>query len=112
MIQNKLKLVALTTSFIVGSFFTLSAYAGSSVLKVKTANAKTAPSRLAAKSMAIKTFGRRIRILSNRVLKTSGCRRIVLKTAQGERETLKLCGKNLPITSHSKKYKTPLTNKK
>ncbi len=58
---------------------------------------------LAAKSYAIRQYGRNINILSNRVLKSSttkkyglknsSCRRVVLKTKNGERKTLNICGK-------------------
>ena len=58
---------------------------------------------LAAKSYAIRQYGRNINILSNRVLKSSitkkyglknsSCRRIVLKTKNDERKTLNICGK-------------------
>jgi hypothetical protein len=51
------------------------------------------PSNLAAKSFAVRKFGRNIKILSNRYLKSSGCYRIVIKTKSGDRETLKICGK-------------------
>jgi hypothetical protein len=51
------------------------------------------PSNLAAKSFAVKKFGRNIKILSNRYLKSSGCYRIVIKTRSGNRETLKICSK-------------------
>jgi len=58
---------------------------------------------LAAKSYAIRQYGRNINILSNRVLKSSitkkyglkksSCRRVVLKTKDDERKTLNICGK-------------------
>jgi hypothetical protein len=52
--------------------------------------------RLAAKSYAIRRYGRNIKILSNRLLKNSRigkyiCRRIVLKTRYGDRRTMKIC---------------------
>ncbi len=58
---------------------------------------------LAAKSYAIRQYGRNIDILSNRVLKNSivkkyglkksSCRRVVLKTKKDERKTLNICEK-------------------
>jgi len=63
----------------------------------------TKATKLAAKSYAIKQYGRNINILSNRALKSStikkyglknsSCRRVVLKTKIGERKTLNICGK-------------------
>lgn len=49
------------------------------------------PTGLAAKSFAVKTFGRNIKILSNKLLESDGCFRIVVKTKDGDRETLKIC---------------------
>jgi hypothetical protein len=51
------------------------------------------PTSLAAKSFAVKTFGRNIKILSNKLLESDGCYRIVLMTKGGNRETLKICKK-------------------
>ncbi len=51
------------------------------------------PTDLAAKSFAIKKFGRNIDILSNRFSKKSGCYKIVIKTKNGNREALKICRK-------------------
>jgi hypothetical protein len=57
--------------------------------------------KLAAKSYAIRRYGRNIKILSNRLsknvlLKNSRmgkyiCRRVVLKTKRGDRKTMKIC---------------------
>jgi hypothetical protein len=49
------------------------------------------PTSLAAKSFALKKFGRNINILSNRLVKKSGCYKIIIKTKTGNRETLKIC---------------------
>jgi hypothetical protein len=64
----------------------------------------TKATKLAAKSYAIKRYGRNINILSNRLikksivkkkygLKNSSCRRVVLKTKNGDRKTLNICDK-------------------
>jgi len=61
--------------------------------------------KLAAKSHVIKKYGRNIKILSNKSLKSSSlespnlkkyfCRRVVLKTEGGERKTVNVCGRKL-----------------
>ena len=53
------------------------------------------PTRLAAKSFAVKRFGREIKILSNRFFKKSGCYKIVIKTKSGNIEVLRICKKQL-----------------
>ena len=66
----------------------------------------TKATKLAAKSYAIKRYGRNINILSNRQLKksvvkkkyglkNSSCRRVVLKTKSGDRKTLNICDKTI-----------------
>jgi len=49
------------------------------------------PTGLAAKSFAVKSFGRNIKVLSNKLLESDGCFRIVVMTKNGTRETLKIC---------------------
>ena len=61
-------------------------------LVIKTIFTKK-PTSLAAKSFAVKAFGRNIKILSNKLLESDGCYRIVIKTKSGDRETLKICKK-------------------
>ncbi|HFC92404.1 MAG TPA: hypothetical protein ENJ51_06290 [Leucothrix mucor] len=61
--------------------------------------------RLAAKSHAIKRYGRNIKILSNRLSRSVSskklgskkyiCRKVVLKTKYGERKTIRVCSKNV-----------------
>ncbi|HIO92377.1 MAG TPA: hypothetical protein EYG68_05950 [Leucothrix mucor] len=92
MINKKIKL-AIFTGVVFASFATLPVIAGSTVISIKGSNAKADLSRISAKSRAFRKFGRNITVLSNRILKKSGCRRIVIKTVKGERETLKLCKK-------------------
>ncbi|MCK5810776.1 MAG: hypothetical protein KAH00_06780 [Cocleimonas sp.] len=84
------------SSLIVSSLIITSTHALSPKAPIKkTDRVKlvTKPTSLAAKSFAVKKFGRNIKILSNRLLKSSGCYRIVIKTKGGKRETLKVCGK-------------------
>ena len=52
------------------------------------------PTDLAAKSFAIRKFGRNIDILSNRFSKKSGCYKIVIRTRNNTREVLKICPKS------------------
>lgn len=86
---NKLKLSIFTGLVI--SLFSTSSYtttANKNIIKIKFINN---PTSLAAKSFAVKKFGRNINILSNRFSKKSGCYKIVIKTKSGNRETLQIC---------------------
>ena len=86
-VMNKSKFkLAIFTSILLSSFISTTIQARSTTVKVNVS-----PTKLGAKYFAMKKYGRNIRILSNRSLKSSGCRRIVVKTATGKRETLKLC---------------------
>jgi hypothetical protein len=61
--------------------------------------------KLGVKSYVIKRYGRNINILSNRPLKVASatkpkqkvyrCRRVVIKTRSGDRESLKICDKKI-----------------
>jgi len=51
------------------------------------------PTDLAAKSFAVKKFGRNINILANRFSKKTGCYKIVIKTKKGNVEDLQVCRK-------------------
>ena len=85
---KKLKLVVFT-SIIFTSFAITTASAGSTL--IKAGKSKNALSSLTARSLAVKKFGRKITILSNRKLTLSGCRRISIRTSAGKKETLKIC---------------------
>lgn len=98
-------------SFVVGFFIILSSLAvhatpsGRNTSKDNLTKVKFVikVTKLAAKSYAIKRYGRNINILSNRSLKSSvikeyglkksTCRRVVLKTKSGDRKTLNICEK-------------------
>jgi hypothetical protein len=90
---NTLKKIIFSGLFI-GLFF-VSSYAttANKTIVKNTVEIKfiTKPTSLAAKSFAVKKFGRNINILSNRFSKKSGCYKIVIKTKKGDRETLKIC---------------------
>jgi len=85
---KKLKLVVFT-GIIFTSFTITTANAGS--ILIKAGKSKNALSSLTARSHAFKRFGRRIKILSNRRLKLSGCRRISIRTSFGKKEILRIC---------------------
>lgn len=63
--------------------------------------------KLGVKSYLIKRYGRNINILSNRSLKVASakkpqqkiyrCRRVVVKTKSGNRESLKICDKKIAL---------------
>jgi hypothetical protein len=80
-------------SLIISSLIVTSVQALSSNKKTSKIKFIAKPTSLAAKSFAVRKFGRNIKILSNRYLKSSGCYRIVIKTKSGDRESLKICGK-------------------
>ena len=81
------------TSLIISSLIITTVQALSSNQKTGRTKFIAKPTSLAAKSFAVRKFGRNIKILSNRYLKSSGCYRIVIKTKSGYRESLKICGK-------------------
>lgn len=85
--KRKFKL-AIFTGVLLSAFMSTTIHAGSTTVKVKVS-----PTKLGAKFLVMKKYGRNIKILSNRSLKKSGCRRIVIKTEAGKRETLKYCAK-------------------
>lgn len=81
------------TSLIISSLIITSTHALSPSKGPSKTKFVAKPSSLAAKSFAVRKFGRHIKILSNRFMKSSGCYRIVIKTKSGNRETLKICEK-------------------
>jgi hypothetical protein len=83
----------LLTSLVTSLLLITSAHALAKNGSTSSTKFVTNPTSLAAKSFALKKFGRNISVLSNRFLKSSGCYRIVIKTKSGNRETLKICGK-------------------
>ena len=91
-IMNYKKLtVILCTAIFFASLSFSSANASSNAFKLKPSNFRVALSRLGAKSIAVHRFGRNITIISNRKLRSSGCRRITFRTSQRAKETIKIC---------------------
>ncbi len=91
-----MKLAPLSLAIVAGitiSFFITNAQAASPNKEPLKTKFIKKPTRLAAKSFAVKRFGREIKILSNRFFKKSGCYKIVIKTKSGNIETLKICKK-------------------
>lgn len=91
--QNTLKKFIFSGLFI--SLFFISSYAATNKKPIVKNSVEikfiTKPTRLAAKSFAVRKFGRNINVLSNRLSKKSGCYKIVIKTKKGDRKTLKIC---------------------
>lgn len=97
----KLKLVLVIFPFLWGSAFGYTGASGRNIVKHSSGVIMVArATKLAAKSHAIKRYGRNIKILSNRFSKNVSsegerggyiCRRVVLKTQYGDRKTLGIC---------------------
>lgn len=106
----KLKLVFTTLivfSSVFGSAFSYAESYGRNTIKNNNSRViiVARATRLAAKSHAIKRYGRNIKILSNRLsrslsLRKSGlkkyiCRKVVLKTRRGDRKTVGVCSRKV-----------------
>lgn len=106
--RTKLKLLIILTifSFLWGSAFSYASSSGRNTVKNNSGVIFVArATRLAAKSYAIKRYGRNIKILSNRFSKNVFpakseekkyiCRKVVLKTRHGDRKTLRVCASKI-----------------
>lgn len=108
--MNRIKIkrvlvVLIVFSFVWGNAFSYAASSGRNTVKNNNSGViiVARATRLAAKSHAIKRYGRNIKILSNRYsrslsakkpeLKKYICRKVVLKTKHGDRKTVGVCAR-------------------